>query len=256
MRVALAGKGGVGKTTLSATLSRLVARNGPGVVAIDADSNPNLAAALGITDGEEPDFLPFGLVSRKPDGPALTAPIDEVLARHAVRGPDGVTLLRMGQPQHADEGCLCSAHATVSAVLADLGAQEGVVTVMDLEASPEHLSRGTARHADTLVMVTEPYYRSLETIRRLGALAVELAIPRIGVVANKVRSDEERDAVTEFCHRHELDFIGAVPWDSGVMDADAAGRPLLDTAADYPVVDAVRRLIDHLQIPTATEVAG
>ena len=255
MRVAIAGKGGVGKTTMSATLCRLAARAGSDVVAIDADSNPNLAAALGMDADEEPAFLPFNLVSRKPDGPALVEPVADVLDRYALRGPDGVTLLRMGQPQHADEGCLCSAHATVSAVLADLGRREGGLTVMDLEASPEHLSRGTARHADVLMMVTEPYYRSLETIRRLGVLAVELSIPRIGVLANKVRSHEEHSAVEEFCQRHDLDFVGAVPWCDEVREADGRGRPVLDDAPTSPAVDAVRSIADRLGIPT-TEVAN
>lgn len=250
MRIALAGKGGVGKTTLSATVCRLAARAGTEVVAIDADSNPNLASALGLDiDHDTPAFLPFGLVSRRPDGPALTEPVDEVLDQYAIDAPDGVRLLRMGQPQHADEGCLCSAHATVSAVLSDLGRRDDTLTLMDLEASPEHLSRGTARHADVLVMVTEPYYRSLETIRRLGVLAAELSIPHVTVLANKVRSDDEVAAVSEFCERHDLHFTGAVPWSDAVIDADGRGQPLIDAAPDGDVVAAVHSLLVTLRVP-------
>lgn len=251
MRVAVAGKGGVGKTTLSATLCRLVARTGTEVVAIDADSNPNLAAALGSVLENEPGFLPHGLVSRRPDGPALTEPVDDVLDRFAVPCPDGVRLLRMGQPQHADEGCLCSAHATVSAVLADLGRRDDALTLMDLEASPEHLSRGTARYADVLVMVTEPYYRSLETVRRLAVLATELAIPHVTVLANKVRTDDEAEAVAEFCARHDLHLTGTIPWSADVLDADSRSQPLIEAASDGVVVEAVRSLVADLQIPTA-----
>jgi CO dehydrogenase maturation factor len=252
VRVALAGKGGVGKTTLSATLARLVARSGVPVVAIDADSNPNLAAALGVDPAVVSGgaFLPFGLVSRKPTGPALTEPVEAVLDAHAFDAPDGVRLLRMGQPQHADEGCLCSAHATVSAVLADLGRRDRALTLLDLEASPEHLSRGTARHADALVLVTEPYYRSLETVRRLAALAAELTIPLVAVLANKVRSDDERDAVREFCDRHDLRFAGSVPWSDAVLDADGRGQPLIDADPHGPVAEAVRALGATLGIPT------
>lgn len=252
MRLALAGKGGVGKTTLSATIARLVARTGTPVVAIDADSNPNLAAALGMLDVPERDagFLPLGLVSRRPTGPALTEPVDDVLDQHALVGADGVRLIRMGQPAHADEGCLCSAHATVSAVLADLGARDEALTIMDLEASPEHLSRGTARHADVLLMVTEPYYRSLETIRRLAALAAELAIPTVGVLANKVRSDADHEAVAEFCDRHELHLVAAIPWSDAVLDADGRREALLDAAPDGSVARAVQALIAELRVPT------
>lgn len=254
MRVALAGKGGVGKTTLSATLARVVARTGTPVVAIDADSNPNLAAALGVDRSIAPDagFLPFGLVSRRPDGPALSQPVADVLEAHAIAGPDGVRLLRMGQPEHADEGCLCAAHATVSAVLADLGRRDDALTLMDLEASPEHLSRGTARHADVLVMVTEPYYRSLETIRRLATLAAELDIPVVTVLANKVRTDDEDAAVRDYCERHELALTGVIRWSDDVIDADSAGRPVLDEAPGSRLVAGVHDMITALDIPTTT----
>ncbi|MGH9122594.1 MAG: AAA family ATPase, partial [Acidimicrobiales bacterium] len=144
MRLALAGKGGAGKTTLSATLARLEARRGARVVAIDADSNPNLGVALGLSPevAAQATSLPFSLVSRRINGPALTAPIPEVLDKYALTCPDGVSLVVMGGPGHAEEGCLCSAHATVAALLVELGETPEATAVIDLEASPEHLSRG------------------------------------------------------------------------------------------------------------------
>lgn len=255
MRVALAGKGGVGKTTLTATLGRSIARSGVPVTAIDADSNPNLAASLGVDPREASDraFLPPDLVSRKPSGPALTRSVDAVLQDHALEAPDGVRLLRMGQPQHADEGCLCAAHATVSALLYDLGRREGALTLIDLEASPEHLSRGTARHADLLLLVTEPYYRALETVRRLASLAAELAIPSVAVVANKVRSGADADAVAEFCHRHGLALAGSVPWSDTVLGADGRGQPLIDADPDGAVVTAVGALAAGLGLVPSVE---
>ena len=138
MRIAVAGKGGAGKTTICATAARLMARSGRRVVAIDGDTNPNLHAAIGVDAADVAPFLPSSLVSRRFDGPRLTAPVDEVLDQHSTPAPDGVRLVRMGMPQHADEGCMCSAHATVSAFLADLGDAAGTVTLLDLEASPEH----------------------------------------------------------------------------------------------------------------------
>ena len=247
MRLAVAGKGGVGKTTISATLSRLAARRGLFVLAVDGDSNPNLASALGVdATVDRVPFLPTGLVSRRPAGPALTTSIDEVIAEYGVVGGDGVRLVRMGAPLHADEGCLCAAHATVSAVLADVGERKGFVTVLDLEASPEHLSRGTARHADALLLVTEPYYRSLETVRRLASLAAELTIPFVAVVANKVRSADDGDAVSEFCTRHGLHYLGAVPWSDVVIDADGRGIPALDYCPHDPAVQAIATLGESL----------
>ena len=257
MRIALAGKGGAGKTTISATLARLLTARAS-VIAIDADSNPNLSAALGLTatavTGEA--VLPAGLVSRRLDGAALTSPVDAVLARHAMTTADGVRVVLMGAPAHAGEGCLCSAHATVSALLADLGDSCDTVTIIDMEASPEHLSRGTARHVDTLLLVTEPYYRSLETVRRLADLARELPIPRVAVVANKVRSSSDREAIEEFCQRHDLEVMAAVPRNEAVVDADTAGAALLDRVrsagpggAGGDVVAAIQRLADRLLEP-------
>ena len=248
MRVAVAGKGGAGKTTIAATLARLAARRGRRVVVVDADSNPNLAVALGME--REPAAavaaMPSTLVSRRLGGPALTEPVDDVLEHHAALGPDGVQVLLMGMPAHADEGCLCSAHATVSALLGDLGTRAEYLTIVDMEASPEHLSRGTSRHADVLLLVTEPYFRSLEAVRRLAALADELPIPRVAVVANKVRRPSDGEAIAEFCGRHGLDLLAEVPWDDGVVEADVRGEPLLDGGSSPEVVLAIEGLEQRL----------
>jgi CO dehydrogenase maturation factor len=245
----VAGKGGAGKTTIAATMARLEARRGVPVVAVDGDPNPNLAAALGVHPraAAPAAFLPASLVSRRLQGPALVLPVEEAVDRHALAAPDGVRLLLMGMPAHAEEGCLCAAHATVSALLGDLGTQPGTLTVVDMEASPEHLSRGTTRHVDALLLVTEPYFRSLETVRRLAALAGELPIPRVAVVANKVRSPVEAEAIAAFCDRHGLDLLGQVPWSEEVIEADLAGEPLLDAAPASPAVAAIAHLATRLR---------
>lgn len=265
MRIALAGKGGVGKTTIAATMARLLARRGLDVVVVDGDSNPNLLNALGVTaTSSQGAVLPSGVVSRRPSGPALTVAVDEILDAHAVLAPDGVRAVLMGGPAHADEGCLCGAHATVSALLADLEGRTSSVVIVDMEASPEHLSRGTTRNVDALLLVTEPYYRSLETIRRLAMLAAELPIPRVAVVANKVRSAADAEAVTEFCERHGLALVATIPRCDAVVDADVARVPLLDHARTDDarglgeVVAAVDRLAEQVVgSPTpATTPAG
>lgn len=248
MRIALAGKGGAGKTTIAATLARVTARAGARVVAIDADSNPNFGTALGIDRarlaGAPP--LPASLVSRRLDGPALNVPVGQVIRDHGLPGPDGVDLLCMGAPAHAGEGCLCSAHATVSAVLADLDAHPDTVAVVDMEASPEQLSRGTVRHADVLLLIAEPYFRSLETIRRLAVLGGELSIGRVAVVANKLRSSADGAAIAEFCSRHGLTLWSEVPFSDEVVEADLRAVPLLDAAPEGPVASAVATLAARL----------
>ncbi len=248
MRIAVAGKGGAGKTTLSASLARTFARLGYPVVAIDADTNPNLGPALGadLALVEATPILPLDLVSRKLGGAALRLPLDEVLRAHSTIAPDGVRLVRMGMPQHADEGCLCGAHAVGSALLADLGGALGTVTIMDLEASPEHLSRGTARHADVLLLVAEPYFRSLETIRLQARLARELPLVHLGVVANKVRSPADGDAIREFAATLDLVVDGELPFSDEVTTADRAATSVLDHAPHGAVAVAVGAIAGRL----------
>ncbi|MCY3607325.1 MAG: AAA family ATPase [Acidimicrobiaceae bacterium] len=245
MKIAVAGKGGAGKTTICATAARLLARAGHQVVAIDGDTNPNLHAAIGVDPAAELPMLPTSLASRRFDGPRLTASIDDVLQQHAHLAPDGVHLVRMGMPKHADEGCMCSAHAVVSAFLADLDSNSAV-TLLDLEASPEHLSRGTARHCDVLLLVAEPYYRSLEAVRLQALLAAESPIPRVAVVANKCRQEIDAEAITEFCERHGLDLIGLLPWSEAVLNADAATQPLLEHAPTDELVNTLDALMRGL----------
>lgn len=252
MRVALAGKGGAGKTTISATLARVEAGHGRPVVAIDADSNPNLAIALGIDPGVAWPSLPHSLVSRRQNGSALTKPLAAVLDGHGVSGPDDIRVLFMGAPVHAEEGCLCSAHAIVSAVLADLADSPETFAVVDFEASPEHLSRGTARHVDVLLLVAEPYYRSLEAVARLAVLARELPIPTLRVVANKIRSAADADAVGEFCARHDLGLISTIAWSDEVLEADRLARPLFELFPAGQTVGAVTDLSAALRALSGT----
>ncbi len=253
MRVAVAGKGGAGKTTISATLARLAGRAGTSVVAIDADANPNLGIALGLPPEAAGRLtaIPSSAVSRRLGGAGLNQPLDVVLDRYARPAPDGVRLLSMGAPAHAEEGCLCSAHAVVSAVIEDLGQQPERLVVVDMEASPEHLSRGTIRHVDVVCLVAEPYYRSLETVRRMAALAAELPVS-ILVIANKIRSNADVEAITEFCQRHDLVFAGSVPWSDEVAAADRARTAVIDWPAAHAVTVAIGALRLGLGTPTAS----
>jgi len=246
MKIAIAGKGGAGKTTICATAARLLSRAGLRVVAIDGDTNPNLHSAIGLHGADVAPFLPTSLVSRRFEGLRLTVAVDEVLHRYSAPAPDGVRLVRMAIPEHADEGCMCSAHATVSALLADLGDAADTVTMLDLEASPEHLSRGTARHCDTLLLVAEPYYRSLEAVKLQASLAAETSINRVAVIANKCRQQSDLEAIEQYCHRHNLELAGALRWSNAALDADAQTLALLDYAPDDDLVAQVDEVFKRL----------
>ena len=121
------------------------------------------------------------------------------------------------------------------------------ITVMDMEASLEHLSRGTVRHVDVLLIVTEPYYRSLETARRTLPLARGLGINHIYAVVNKYRSAEDEKAVTDFCRTNDLEIIAKIPFDSNVTQADLEGKSLYDFNPGAPVVGEVEKLAATLR---------
>ena len=134
-------------------------------------------------------------------------------------------------------------HATVRSVIQ---ASEDDVCILDTEASPEHLSRGTARYADAFYAVVEPYYKSLETGRRMSELAKDLGLTRVGVIANKVRDDRELEAVREFAERHGLDVVGVIPYDELLPEAERAGAAPLDFAPDSRAIAAIGELAPRL----------
>ena len=116
------------------------------------------------------------------------------------------------------------------------------MTILDTEASPEHLSRGTARYADGMLIVVEPYFKSLETGRRMAALAEDLGIDRVAVVANKVRDDRDLEAVRQFVDRHGLELAGVVPFDTAFQGAERAEQAPLDFEPDAPAIAAIDEL--------------
>lgn len=126
-----------------------------------------------------------------------------------------------------------------------VGNSEGV-TVMDMEASIEHLSRGTVRYVDTLLAVLEPYYRSLETAGRIVPLARDLGIKRIYGIANKLRSPQDEQAVEAYCRKHDLPLIARIPFDENVVEADRTGRAVIDYDAASPIVQELSRTADFL----------
>lgn len=126
-----------------------------------------------------------------------------------------------------------------------LGAKEAVL--LDMEASLEHMRRGTVRHVDTMLIVTEPYFRSLETAARLAELGREIGIARVAAVANKVRTPEEGEAVRDFCARHEIELAQLIDFDPEVTRVDNAGLSLLDLAPDSRAARSIRQLATGLQ---------
>jgi CO dehydrogenase maturation factor len=135
-------------------------------------------------------------------------------------------------------------HATVRSVIEVSAQQPGEVTILDTEASPEHLSRGTSRHADAMLCVVEPYYKSLETGRRMAALGVDLGIPWVALAANKISDERELEAVTGFAQRNGLEVAGVIPFDDQMPAAERAEQAPLDYAPDAPAIVAIGGLAE------------
>ena len=254
MKIAIVGKGGSGKTTLAATLARLFAQRGFSVLAIDGDPNPNLGMALGVATQQltSSHSLPRSILEERADAAGetqivgLAAPIETITAEHGILAPDGVTMLKNVELEHGGGGCLCGEHITVRDLLGYLVEGPEHITVLDMEASVEHMGRGTPRYADVLLIVTEPYYRSLETTGRLAPLAREIGVKRLGVVANKVRGPRDEEAIRRYCAEHELEVLAVLPFDEAVLEAEQAGTPILDADPASAYVKMVEQLLERL----------
>ena len=137
-------------------------------------------------------------------------------------------------------------HATVRSVIETAASGDGEVCILDTEASPEHLSRGTAKYADTMLAIVEPYFKSLETGRRMAVLAEDLGLERVALVANKIRDEHDLGAVKEFAEQHGLELAGVVPFDEQMPAAERAGQAPLDFAPEAAAINAIDDLAARL----------
>ena len=137
-------------------------------------------------------------------------------------------------------------HATVRSVIEQSAREPGQVCILDTEASPEHLSRGTTRYADAMFCIVEPYYKSLETGRRMAALGADLGIGRVALIANKVRDERETAAVKTFAGRNGLEIAGMVPFDEAMPESERAETSPLDHAPDSPAVRAIGAIAEEV----------
>ncbi len=264
MKLATVGKGGSGKTTIAGTLSRIFAEKGRRIIAIDGDPNPNLALTIGM-NRDQADAITYITPSimkagEMVDGVARMVPaipLDQIMTDYATEAARNVDLIVMGQPRHgtAGQGCMCASHRAVRGLISEL-TDIGEHTITDMEAGLEHLRRGTARHVDLMLVVAEPYYRSLEAAARTCRLANELAIPFVRVVANKVRNKEDTEAIAGYCAQNGLEIIGSVPWDDAMADAERRSLAPYDFAPDSPGVAAMRALADAIENLTAPVAAA
>ncbi len=246
MKLGVVGKGGTGKTTISTLVCHAYVERGSRVLAIDTDSNPNLAISLGLDQqvAMSAPLVPNALAAGKGGGLLSAA---ELVAKYGLVTPGGVTLLHAMRAERAGAGCFCFGHANVRSLLASAIEEEAEVTVVDMEAGLEHLSRsgGTLAHADMLLVVMEPTQKSIVTAARTIALAEELGIPRVAGVGNKARVPDDAEFFSMVAADYGVPLAGVVPFDSSVVEADRYGTMLNATSPE--VGDAIARIIDFVE---------
>jgi CO dehydrogenase maturation factor len=251
MKLAVSGKGGVGKTTFASLLIRNFNEMGKRVLAIDADPDANLAAGIGIENAEkivpiaEMKELVFERTGAQPGTIGgffkLNPKVDDLPEALSVNF-DNIKLMRLGGVQKGGSGCICPESTLLRALVMHIVLARDEVVVMDMEAGIEHLGRATAKAVDKLIVVVEPGRRSIDTAGHIRKLAAEIGLNAIAVVGNKIRGPKDREFLEN--HLPDFEFLGFLPYDDTLIEADLNGVSPFDV--DSPSKEQVKSMISNL----------
>jgi len=254
MKIAVSGKGGVGKTFIAGTLAAWFASTGHPVIAIDADPSPNLAVTLGLSAEEAARIVPIAeneeLIRLKTGTEfsgvfRLTFSVSDIIGKYSVSTPSGAALMVMGTIRSMGAGCTCPAHSLVKALFRHLVVERDEVVILDMEAGIEHLGRGTAGHVDYLLVVTDADKKSLEIAGTICRLAAESEIRKTGLVGNRITGTAQESIVREFAEKNGFDILALIPYDPQVAEAGVTGFAVDEKTSS--AVAAIRHLGGELE---------
>jgi CO dehydrogenase maturation factor len=254
MKIAVSGKGGVGKTLIAAGLARGFAERGLKTIAIDADSSPNLALTLGLSAEEARKIVPISENKELVDSKTSTGysgvyrlsfTVDDIVREYSVTTPFNVNLIVMGTVQSMGSGCMCAPNAVIRALLRHLIVDRNEAVVLDLEAGVEHIGRGTARQVDALLIVADSNLKSLEIAKHIHDLAANAGMKQLYLVGNRVMNDTQKEAISAYAEKNGLSLLTFIPFDPKVTEADMQGKtPLLNK--DIEAVQVIDGLCEKL----------
>ena len=268
MKIAVSGKGGVGKSTIAAAIALILAQRGIRVLALDADPDANLAAALGIprTTHITPISAEIALIEERTGAKVdqygqvfkLNPEVSDVADKLAVKH-NGVELLTLGAVKRGGGGCACPENIFIKALVNDLVLYKDETLIMDMEAGIEHLGRATVMGVDVMVIVVEPGQRSLDCAAAVMKMSREIGLTKFVIVGNKVMCDEDKQYITmnseQLTINNELPVrLVFVPYSEGVRAADRDGVSALDGmgAEEHAAIASLIEIIYHEPTPTRT----
>jgi CO dehydrogenase maturation factor len=239
VKIAITGKGGVGKTTLAGLLARLYAAQGRTVLAVDADPDANLASAIGIAPEAAAKALPLAeqadlieeRTGARPGSAAkvfsINPKVDDIPETYSVQH-EGVRLLVVGRSKEAGAGCFCPENVLLRRLISHLILRRDEVVILDMEAGIEHLTRGTAGSVDAFIVVVEPGQRSLQTARQIEKLAQGLGVKQVYIVGNKIQRETDRAFISG--RLTGMTVLGFMTYAEDTVRADLDGRSAYDAS--------------------------